>query len=165
MKPPKYSFWLLPGKEDKAYLSKTIQSLGKEYNAPVFDPHCTLFSPVSDFESAKTIINQLNFKPFEVTMSGLHQSEIIWKTVFIELEINPYLILLNYLFQQAFDMDYNFQPHISLIYKEMNMETKMIIIEKLIVKNSYRMSRIAIVDTTGPVEGWESVYEILLNSQ
>ncbi|HIA99465.1 MAG TPA: hypothetical protein EYO30_05690 [Gemmatimonadetes bacterium] len=163
MNQPNYSIWLLPSETDKLYLSQTIQPLGKKYDAPVFDPHCTLFSPITDPESAKTIIDQLNFKPFEVTMSGLNQSDNIWKTLFIELENNAQMTILNQLFSQTIDFEYDFQPHISLIYKELNMNTKKTVIEKLIVKNSYRMGSIAIVDTSGPVEDWKIVYEVKLS--
>ena len=34
----------------------------------------------------------------------LNQSENIWKTIFLELEIDPHLTLLNYIFDQAFDI-------------------------------------------------------------
>ena len=95
----------------KIYISDIISSLGKEYNAPIFHPHCTLISPVTDLETAQTLIDQLNFEPFDVQMRGFGQTDIIWKTVFIKLEANPYLTLLNYLFSQAFDTDYNFLPH------------------------------------------------------
>jgi len=77
MNQTKYFIWLLPTELDQSYLSPTIQSLGEKYEAPAFDPHCTLFSPFTDLESARTIIAQLNFKPFKVALSGLNQSNNI----------------------------------------------------------------------------------------
>jgi len=155
----KYSIWLLLSKEDKTYISDIISSLGIEYNAPIFHPHCTLFSPVTNLETAQTLIDQLNFKPFDVQMRGLGQTDIIWKTVFIKLEASPYLTLLNYLFSQAFDTDYEFLPHFSLIYKEMDSNLKNKIINKLDLKETYRVNGIAIVNTAGQVERWKRVYE------
>jgi len=159
MSQSKYSIWLIPSDSDKVYLSSIIQSLSDAYDAPTFAPHCTIFSPISDLEALKAIIQHLKFKPFEVTMGGLNQSEVIWKTVFIELEANPHLTLLNYLFNQAFDPGYVFQPHLSLIYKEMDVDSKKAIINNLDLKKFYKMHRLAVVDTSGPVETWKSVYE------
>ena len=159
MIPTKYYIWLLLSKKDKIYISDIISSLGKEYNAPIFHPHCTLISPVTHLETAQTLIDQLNFKPFDVQMRGFGQTDIIWKTVFIKLEANPYLTLLNYLFSQAFDTDYNFLPHFSLIYKDMDSDLKNKIIKKLDLKDTYKVNGIAIVNTDGPVERWKSVYE------
>lgn len=159
----KYSIWLLPSKEDKAYLSEVIQSFGAEYDAPVFDPHCTIFSPISDLDSAKAIIDQINFKPFEVPMTVLGQTDIIWKTVFIELQKKNQLTILNQIFKESFDVEYNFQPHISLIYKTMESDSKNAIIQKLDLKKSYIMDGIGIVETSGPVEEWKSVYEVNFN--
>jgi|TARA_B100000470_G_C19775296_1_gene385026 hypothetical protein len=159
MNQTKYSIWLLPSESDQSYLSPTIQSLGQKYEAPVFDPHCTIFSPITDPESARTIIDQLNFKPFEVTLSGLNQSDNIWKTVFINLETNPHLILLNYLFAQAFEEAYDFQPHISLIYKKLTTDDRKEIIRNLPQIKSLLFGSISIVNTTGSVTDWENIYE------
>ncbi|MDP6340174.1 MAG: hypothetical protein QF842_07655 [Candidatus Marinimicrobia bacterium] len=159
MNQPKYSIWLLPSIADRDYLSEIIQSLGAEYDAPVFDPHCTIFTPVNDLESAKTIIDQLNFKPFKVSVSGLNQSDIIWKTVFVDLETDPHLILLNYLFHQAFDTDYDFQPHISLIYKNLPTGLRKEIIHNLPNIESFWLGSISIVNTTGVVNDWGNIYE------
>jgi len=163
MNPSKYSIWLLLSKEDEAYISETIQLLGEENDAPIFEPHCTLFSPISDLELTKDIINEISINPFQISTNGLNHSDLIWKSLFIELKTNIQLTIMNQLFDQSFAVDYDFQPHISLIYKELNMDTKKTIIEKLTVKNSYRMSSLAIVDTTGPVEMWETVHEVFLN--
>mgnify|MGYP001307333115 CR=1 FL=1 len=40
------SIWLTPAKEDSAYLQEIVNELASEYQAPVFSPHCTLYSPI-----------------------------------------------------------------------------------------------------------------------
>ena len=80
MNQPNYSIWLLPSETDKLYLSQTIQPLGKKYDAPVFDPHCTLFSPITDPESAKTIIDQCDktlIQPAIIMMKIYHRTFIL----------------------------------------------------------------------------------------
>ena len=61
-----FSIWLLPIDSDHNYLSKIIQSLSEEHDAPFFQPHCTLFSSFSDMYSAKKIIDQLDLDSFDV---------------------------------------------------------------------------------------------------
>ena len=159
MSQSKYSIWLMPSDSDKAYLSSMIQSLSEAYDAPPFEPHCTIYSSVDDLESAKTIIDQLNFKPFEAKVNGLSQSDYIWKTIIFELETNPHLLLLHYLFDQAMLDPYTFEPHVSLIYKKMGEGERERIIQSLSIMSKINFDRIAIVNTSEPVSEWTSVFE------
>lgn len=159
MSQSKYSIWLMPSDSDKVYLSSMIQSLSEAYDAPPFEPHCTIYSSVDDLESAKTIIDQLNFKPFEAKVNGLSQSDYIWKTIIFELETNPHLLLLHYLFDQAILDPYTFEPHVSLIYKKMGEGERERIIQSLSIMSKINFDRIAIVNTSEPVSEWTSVFE------
>ncbi len=159
MSQSKYSIWLMPSDSDKVYLSSIIQSLSEAYDAPPFEPHCTIYSSVDDLESAKTIIDQLNFKPFEAKVNGLSQSDYIWKTIIFELETNPHLLLLHYLFDQAMLDPYTFEPHVSLIYKKMGEGERERIIQSLSIMSKINFDRIAIVNTSEPVSEWTSVFE------
>ncbi len=149
----------MPSDSDKVYLSSIIQSLSEAYDAPPFEPHCTIYSSVDDLESAKTIIDQLNFKPFEAKVNGLSQSDYIWKTIIFELETNPHLLLLHYLFDQAMLDPYTFEPHVSLIYKKMGEGERERIIQSLSIMSKINFDRIAIVNTSEPVSEWTSVFE------
>ena len=159
MSQSKYSIWLMPSDSDKVYLSSITQSLSEAYDAPPFEPHCTIYSSVDDLESAKTIIDQLNFKPFEAKVNGLSQSDYIWKTIIFELETNPHLLLLHYLFNQAMLDPYTFEPHVSLIYKKMGEGERERIIQSLSIMSKINFDRIAIVNTSEPVSEWTSVFE------
>lgn len=159
MSQSKYSIWLMPSDSDKVYLSSMIQSLSEVHDAPPFEPHCTIYSSVDDLESAKTIIDQLNFKPFEAKVNGLSQSDYIWKTIIFELETNPHLLLLHYLFDQAMLDPYTFEPHVSLIYKKMGEGERERIIQSLSIMSKINFDRIAIVNTSEPVSEWTSVFE------
>lgn len=159
MSQSKYSIWLIPSDSDKVYLSSIIQSLSEAYDAPPFEPHCTIYSSVDDLESAKTIIDQLNFKPFEAKVNGLSQSDYIWKTIIFELETNPHLLLLHYLFNQAMLDPYTFEPHVSLIYKKLKTEARKEIIRNLPNIESFSFGSISIVKTTGDVNNWGNIYE------
>ena len=153
-----FSIWLLPIDSDHNYLSKIIQSLSKEHNAPFFQPHCTLFSSFSDIYSAKKIIDQIDLDPFDAEVRRISQSSDIWKTVFIDFKNSLQLQNLNCLLKGLKDEDYLFSPHISLIYKLLGINKRKKIIQNLSIKNFFSFDKISIVNTTGDVEFWETVY-------
>ena len=126
--------------------------------APIFKPHCTIFSPITDLNKAKIIINQLDQKIFQVDVQGIDESDDIWKTVFLKLVNNSTLNKINALFNQAFPHIYQFDPHISLIYKKLDAKKRKSIISKLDMKKSFAIDKISIVCTSGSVENWETVY-------
>ena len=126
--------------------------------APIFKPHCTIFSPITDLNKAKIIINQLDQKIFQVDVQGIDESDDIWKTVFLKLVNNSTLKKINALFNQAFPQIYQFDPHISLIYKKLDAKKRKSIISKLDMKKSFAIDKISIVCTSGSVENLVTVY-------
>ena len=148
----------MPSKTDRAYLSTIIQSLSREHDAPTFEPHCTLFSPISDLKSFIKVIDTFDSQPFQVKSVCLNHSDVIWKTVFIELEMNDELEWLNQKFSDISVMDYEFNPHISLIYQSISNKKRQAIIDNLDLKKYYKMDGIAIMDTSQSIEEWKKVY-------
>ena len=153
-----FSIWLIPSDIDGGNISKSIQSLSKKYLAPIFNPHCTIFSPILDLNKAQTIINQLDQKEFQVNVKSIDESDDIWKTVFLKLVNNSTLKKINALFNQAFPQIYQFDPHISLIYKKLDAKKRKSIITKLDMKKVFVIDKISIVQTSGSVGSWETVY-------
>ena len=153
-----FSIWLLPIDSDHNYLSKIIQSLSKKYDAPCFHPHCTLFSTFNNINSARKIIDQIDLDFFDVEVRRISQSSDIWKTVFIELKNSSQLQNLNCLLKGLKDEDYLFSPHISLIYKLLDVNKRKKIIQSLSIKKSFSFGKISIVNTAGHVESWKTVY-------
>jgi len=165
-----YSVWLTPSPEDSSYLARIIHKLSEEYEAPVFAPHCTLYGRVTKpldtlipiVESAARAI-----AVFHVEADRLHYSDIIWKTVFIELKMNSSLATLNRRLSISLSKEfpYRFKPHISLIYKKLKAEVKRSLIRGLTVKDTYEMERVEIVRTGPRIENWSPVYRINLKNQ
>ncbi len=161
------SLWLTPSEEDESYLQNIINDLASEYQAPVFSPHLTLYSPT---DLSKDVLRDRITSVAErtnklyVTMNGLNHTMNIWKTVFIELEDSPELLDLQQNIVSSIPnlKPYSFEPHISLIYKEMPMEKKEKIIRNLAVRNSYKMDKIIAMKTGPNVEQWEKVMEVSL---
>ena len=104
------------------------------------------------------VIDTFDSQPFQVKSVCLNHSDVIWKTVFIELEMNDQLEWLNQKFSDIFVIDYEFKPHISLIYQSIPSKKRHAIIGTLNLKKYYKMHGIAIMDTSQSVEGWKKVY-------
>ena len=159
------SIWLIPAPKDAQYIQAIINNLAATYEAPVFDSHCTLYSP-TDLPAAelKQILEQSanNMKSFYVKKAAISHTENIWKTIFIELLRSPELEQLQQAVISQFPngQPYEFLPHISLLYKEIPDKKKEDIIRNLQVKNSFKMDKIAAVRTGPNVNNWATVVEI-----
>ena len=159
------SIWLIPAPEDAQYLHAIINNLAATYEAPVFDSHCTLYSPTDlPATEVKKILKQSanNMKSFYVKKAMISHTENIWKTIFIELLRSPELEQLQQAVISQFPkgQPYEFLPHISLLYKEIPDKKKEDIIRNLQVKNSFKMDKIAAVQTGTNVDNWATVVEI-----
>ena len=159
------SIWLIPAPADAQYLQGIINNLAATYQAPVFNTHCTLYSP-TDLPALeiKKILEQSanNMESFYVKKATISHTENIWKTIFIELLSSPELEQLQQAVINQFPngQSYEFLPHISLLYKEIPDKKKEDIIRNLQVKNSFKMDKIAAVRTGPNVDNWATVVEI-----
>ena len=159
------SIWLIPAREDAQYIQAIINNLSTNYQAPVFSPHCTLYSPI-DLPKAelKKILERSakNMKSFYVKNIMISHTEDLWKTIFIKLLRSSELEQLQQEVISQFQVEqpYKFSPHISLLYKEIPDKKKEDIIRNLQVKNSFKMNKIAAVQTGPNVDNWETVVEI-----
>ena len=159
------SIWLIPAPADAQYLQGIINNLAATYQAPVFNTHCTLYSP-TDLPALeiKKILEQSanNMESFYVKKATISHTENIWKTIFIELLKSPELEQLQQAVISQFPegQPYEFLPHISLLYKEIPDKKKEDIIRNLQVKNSFKMDKIAAMRTGPNVDNWATVVEI-----
>jgi len=164
------SVWLVPAKDDEAYLSKIITDLGAEYNAPLFTPHLTLFGNIDiGLDKLKNVLNEIfaDTKAFAIKKTVIGQSEAFFKTVFIEFELNEKLKKLYLTLAEKTDKKdiSTFKPHISLIYKTMPKEEKLRTIEKLNIKDEFLIDKIVVnAPKTGDkdfldVENWRILYK------
>ncbi len=61
-----------------------------------------------------------------------------------------------------FPQEYQFDPHISSIYKKLDETKRKSILTKLDMKKAFVLDKISIVLTSGLVESWETVYSKIL---
>ena len=158
------SIWLCPDNKDKLYLQHIISHLSDIHNSAPFLPHCTLLSGIklNRSELSKILDKCIdNFGPIIVKSKRISYSNILWKTVYIELADSKDLLLLqkNIFKQIKSDKKYIFEPHISLIYKMMPEYIKKEIIDSLSLQNSFKMNKVVAVKTDQNIVDWEIIVE------
>ncbi|MFB5638056.1 MAG: 2'-5' RNA ligase family protein [Nitrosarchaeum sp.] len=162
-----HAIWLTFSKNDRDYLKKIIDQIAEKYNAPKFEPHITVYGLIdSKMSSIDTVIKEttLNCDSFLVKKSEVLQSDDLWKTVYIELKMNEQMKLIHKNLKKHFEkiLKYQFNPHISLIYKILSSEEKNKIINELKIKNEFRVDKLAIQKFSPDIEKWEIVKEYSL---
>jgi len=159
-----HAIWLTFSKNDRDYLKKISDAISEKYQAPKFEPHITIYglidSEISLIDSiAKEVI--LNCNSFLVKKSEILQSEELWKTVYIELKMNTELELIHKNLKKHFEkiLKYEFNPHISLIYKILPIQEKIKIINELDIKNEFMINKLVVQKFFPDVEKWKIVKE------
>lgn len=164
-----HAIWLTFSKSDREYLKNIMDKISEKYQAPKFEPHITIYGlidlEISLIESiAKEVI--LNQNSFLVKKSEILQSEELWKTVFIELKLNEQLESIHNNFKKYFEKisKYEFNPHISLIYKILSIEERIKIVKELNIKKEFVVNKLAIQKFFPDIEKWKIVKEYNLKN-
>jgi hypothetical protein len=79
-------YWLLPADSQRAWFRAAIERLAKKYDAPVFEPHVTLYSGDDEEESARALVDHVATRnaPLELSVAGVEHSERLTKTLFVQ---------------------------------------------------------------------------------
>ncbi len=159
-----HAIWLTFSKNDREYLKKIIDEISEKYHAPKFEPHITVYGLVdSEMSLIDNIAKEvtLNCNSFLVKKSEILQSDELWKTVYIELKMNSQLELIHKNLKKHFKKisKYEFNPHISLIYKILPIEEKIKIINELDIKNEFIINNLVVQKFFPDIEKWKIVKE------
>lgn len=118
------AYWLIPAEPARSLFERTIADLARRYNAPVFEPHMTIYVGSDRVEAEEVIAKAVSgcrlvqAKVLEVCQSG----EFI-KTLFVQFALDRKLQQLNEMICDAAQdsSDYQLNPHLSLLYKKMSI--------------------------------------------
>ena len=164
-----FAVWLLFGKEDTRYLENIIKDLAAQHNSPFFMPHLTVYGLVdTNLETLDNLILESikDIKPFLVEKYSISYSDDFWKTLFIEIKQNLHLNSINEKLKNGLlkFSDYEFLPHISIVYKKMTQNEQKFIAQNINVKNDFLVSKIVIHEFSNNVEEWKIIKEYDLGS-
>jgi hypothetical protein len=122
------TYWLIPAEPARTYFASVISELAARFDAPLFEPHMTVYATTMGNENVAELLEQAvaQSQAYALLVAGVDFSDEFTKTVFVQLEPNEAVTRLSASFRQASTMknEYQINPHLSLIYKTMPPETK-----------------------------------------
>jgi 2'-5' RNA ligase len=119
------AYWLVPAKAARDYFSSAIAGLASRFEAPIFEPHVTIYASRKKDETAVEVLNDVlarcDLSAVRLSVREIQCSDEFTKTVFVQFEPAQKLLRLSRAFQNASagHDEYQLNPHMSLIYKKM----------------------------------------------
>lgn len=154
MKKTAIVYWLLPAKPKRELFCEVIRILRKQFGAPNFEPHLTLFVTRKRPESPRKILRRLEARSIRLNVRGVAFSPQFTKTLFIRFRSSPALRKLAADLGRAAKSAAKMpaDPHVSLLYKKIPQRAKKELAKviRLPFRNA-RFDSIAAVRLTLPV--------------
>ncbi|MDC8437602.1 MAG: 2'-5' RNA ligase family protein [Candidatus Nitrosotenuis sp.] len=155
-----YSIWLVPSIQDGKYVKKMIRNLAKEYGAPVFLPHITVYGGITRRSAAIDAVRSCRGLPkLTVRANAIRTSDYLWKTLYLDIKPNARLCKIHQTCKRTLGRHvmYKFKPHMSLMYKKMDRTTKTGITKNLKIKRTYLFDRMVLIQSSSKVSEWKVI--------
>lgn len=163
-----FAVWYLFDKDDEDYLFEIINDLAKKYDAPSFIPHITAYGLLNI--DLKTLDDEIlesiqGVKSFSVETNTINFSDNLWKTLFVEILPNKHLVKINNNLTKNLSQfsKYEFLPHISLLYKNMEKNQKQFLAESLVMKKNFKIIGMGIQQFSENIKEWKLVRRYSFN--
>ena len=122
------AYWLIPSEPALSFFQRIINDLARRYDAPVFEPHMTIHVGADQADAGAKAIGDIacECKPVGLTPLGIDQSDEFIKTLFVQFAVSAELRQINDIIREtAHDSSqYELQPHLSLLYKNLPAVTR-----------------------------------------
>lgn len=113
------AFWLLPAAGAREIFERLIAELAERCDAPKFEPHVTIWGGDLVARRASAILQTISARePIELEIERVDFSEEYTKSLFVQFGSSPAIGSLAAEIQQACGGEYELNPHLSLLYKE-----------------------------------------------
>lgn len=163
-----HSLWLVPDGDVLETLRCILAQLAEDFGSPPFEPHVTLVGELSQplpeiEERARSLTTMLS--PLTIRCQRLASDREYFKCVFFTVAKSKALLQANRLATKVFTVPaIPYEPHLSLLYTEVDPETRSGILHRLghLAAPSFRAESISIVQTEGGVPEWREVYRYSL---
>ena len=117
------AYWLIPSEPAHSFLQQIINDLALRYDAPVFEPHVTVYVGGHHPEVAQIALEaaQRASKLTALTPLGIDESDEFIKTLFVRFAMSRELREINRAIGKAVNdsSEYELKPHLSLLYKNL----------------------------------------------
>lgn len=162
------AYWLIPSEPVRSLLQQIINNLARGYEAPVFEPHVTIYvgadrpnAPGNALEDAARRCKLIRLTPL-----GIDQSAEFIKTLFVQFAMSAELRQINDIIREAAhdSSQYELKPHLSLLYKNLAATIRAELVASITVPfseipfDSLQAIRcVSPTQTDADVEAWELV--------
>ncbi|CAA9224885.1 MAG: hypothetical protein AVDCRST_MAG42-1370 [uncultured Chthoniobacterales bacterium] len=168
----KVAFWLMPAADARAVFASLVNDLAKRLHAPVFEPHVTLQGAELEERRAIEVLNDAGATsaPLQLQVAAVQSSEKYTKTLYVQFARSEEAAgLSNAITRAVGDNGYNFDPHLSLLYKtlpeavklELARETK-IPLQQVSFDALQLVSIPRTIECAGDVRAWRTIAECRL---
>ncbi|MGA7275389.1 MAG: hypothetical protein WBX14_11145 [Candidatus Udaeobacter sp.] len=117
------AYWLIPAKPAHRFFQRLIRDLARRYDAPFFEPHVTIYVGANDAIAAEKALSKAarELQTINLKALGINHSDEFIKTLFVQFKMNKELGQLHRTIRNAAQdlSDYELNPHLSLLYKNM----------------------------------------------
>ena len=117
------AYWLIPSESAHSFFEAIINDLAGRYDAPVFEPHVTIYVGADRADAAEEALGNAArlFKRTGLTPIGINQSNEFIKTLFVQFAMSAELQRINDSIREAANdsSPYKLKPHLSLLYKKL----------------------------------------------
>ena len=122
------AYWLIPSESAHNFFQAIINDLARRYDAPVFEPHVTIYVGADRAEAPEEALGNAArlFKCTGLTPIGIDQSNEFIKTLFVQFAMSAELRRINDFIRDAANdsMPYELKPHLSLLYKNLAVASR-----------------------------------------
>src|SRR5947207_1073455 len=162
------SYWLTAAEPDRTHWNGIIRSLAARFDAPIFEPHVTVYSgALHSNDNPEEIVRTATREFSEIVMHaiGIGHTEQFTKTLFIEFTANEALTKLSGELKRrsALAEDYELKPHLSLLYATLAPETRQRLAHEFSAPSRVRFDTVKAMVSRGTtrtrmdVEAWRIV--------
>ena len=119
-------YWLLPAKPERDLFCEVVRILRKEFRAPNFEPHLTLFSTTKDRQSPKRVLREIRSRAIRLSARAAGFSSEFTKTLFVRFKSSPELKKFVAELGRATKSRAKSpsDPHVSVLYKKLPRAAK-----------------------------------------
>jgi 2'-5' RNA ligase len=164
------AYWLIPAEPAHRFFQDLINDLARRYDAPVFEPHVTIYVGANRTDALETVLSKAaqDCKPIVFQAIEVSHSDEFIKTLVVEFGLNMKLLQLNQVIRSAAQDSsyYDLKPHLSLLYKRMSVQTRRRLARSIevpfseVVFDSLKAVRcISPTQSRADVEAWRVVAE------
>ena len=155
---PRFAVFLTPAADDFAYAQLLMAEVGAAYDASPFEPHVTLHSgPYTALPPLREALTAAiaGVPPFSLRVKGIGWSAAYFRTLFVEFEETPQLRAIHERLRRGGgDTGYEFNPHLSLLYRDMPSTEKEALARVHLERDEFRFDAVKIVVPRNLRAGW-----------